>query len=182
MSCLSLAAKLAAKGSDASTASVSAVPQKKVHTRPATKPENVQAGQGNTEGQREPSYVPPIEAVLTDENLGRYIRRFLAERHQECIFEFIDAALRYKSDFGGSTSHKKKMHLAVIQKLGNLPTAYLEMAREASEEMTDISANSFDGCVAKVIDELGKHEYKAFIHSPLFSKWVLKYHNTVCDE
>lgn len=190
MSSLQLAEKLAAKAKSSSPFASPMSPQAKklaLPAKPAIKVNNENSSTNAAPPISKPvvkiqikkhDYVPPFSRVFSDKNLFHYFERFAWERQLIAILNFIDSCKKYQEKFPSSTQKQTEKHKEIMQKLGLLPSDYVNSVIEAHDEMKTISANSFDTCLKLIMDKLEKDEYSTFIDSPHFAKWTLKYYNT----
>lgn len=191
MSSLQLAEKLAAKAKPFSPYSSPMSPQAKKLLPPPAK-SSLKSNNENSNSNATPlntkpvfkiqnnkhGYVPPFSRVFSDKNLYHYFERFAWERQLIAILNFIDSCKKYQEKYPSTTQKQIEKYNEIMQKLGLLPSDYVNSVVEAHDEMKDISPNSFDTCLNMIMDKLEKEEYSIFIDSPHFAKWTLKYYNT----
>lgn len=191
MSSLQLAEKLAAKAKPYSPFSSPMSPQaKKLPLSPAKsslKMNNENSSSNATPSVAKPvfniqiqkhDYVPPFSRVFSDKNLYHYFERFAWERQLITILNFIDSCKKYQEKYPPNTQKQVEKYKEIMQKLGLLPSEYVNSVINAHNEMKDITPHSFDTCLKIIMEKLEKEEYSIFIDSPYFAKWTLKYHNT----
>lgn len=194
MSSLQLAEKLAAKSNQFSPFSSPMSPvAKKLTIQPKRSPLKANNENSNSNVKiaalkpvlkiqsNKHDYIPPFSRVFSDKNLFHYFERFAWENQLIAILNFIDSCKKYQEKYPSNKQKQIEKHKEIMQKLGLLPSDYVNSVIEAHEQMQEISPNSFDNCLNIIMGKLEKDEYSNFIDSPHFAKWTLKYYNTEMD-
>ena len=123
-------------------------------------------------------YVPPFSRVFSDKNLYHYFEKFALENQLIEILNFINSCKKYQEKYPSNTQKQIEKHKEIMQKLGLLPSEYVNSVVGAHEDMQKVSPNSFDKCLNMIMTKLENEKYADFIESPHFAKWTLKYYNT----
>lgn len=182
MSCLELAKKLANKSKTVNSTVMSPT-VKRTQRQPSVKfapSVNIENRAPNmvTESPKKPAKQVPFSRVFTDKNLFHYFEKYAWEKHLMPVLNFIDSCKKYKQKFPTSSQKQKEKHDKIMQQLGLLPQEYIMSTVNFHQQMCMISEDSFDECLSVVEEKLESNEYPAFINSPHFVKWTLKYYNT----